>query len=352
MKIRLPILFLAIAVLSFGLAVNASSAAAQDMPHNMPMPSPTPTPKATPKPAPTATPTPSPKPTATPMSMPTDMPSPAPTVTPSPSPSPHNMPAMDMPMPQPTPTPKPSPKPSTGGETQTFGNLSPEKELPEPVADNERFGSTLFDVLEFRPGRNGGDGDFRWDIEGWYGTDKNRFFYKSEGERNTAFKAEYDIDLQLLYGRMIHPYFDFQVGVRFETQTFRGANVTRPQAVVGLEGLLPYFIELESGIFIDPKGNVSGRASLTKDFLFTNRWIVQARFETNAAVQRVERFTTGRGLNNIEAGLRLRYEFSRRFAPYVGVTFDRSFFGTADLVRQEGGDPKQVRFAMGVRLLF
>lgn len=345
MKIRLPILFLTIALLTLGLAVNAPRAAAQDTPHNMPMPSPTP--KATPKPAPMATPSPSPRLTATPMDMPMDMPNPVPTVTPSPSP--HNMP-----MPEQTPTPKPSPAatPITGGETRTLGNLSAEKDFPEPVADNERFGSTLFDVLEFRPGRNGSDGDFRWDIEGWYGTDKNRFWYKSEGERNTAFKAEYDIDLQLLYGRLVHPYYDFQVGVRFETQTFRGANVTRPQAVIGLEGMLPYFIELESGIFIDPKGNVSGRASLTKDFLLTNRWIVQARFETNAAIQKVERFTTGRGLNNIEAGLRLRYEFSRRFAPYFGVTFDRSFFGTADLVRQDGGDPKQVRFAMGVRLLF
>ena len=343
MKIRLPKLFLLIAVLFLGLAI---SAAAQDMPHNMPMP--TPTPKATPKPAPTTTPTPSPKPTATPTDMPMDMNMPMPGASPTPKPSPMDMPGMNM------PTPTPPNNPSTGGgeKQTTLGNLSPDKDFGEPVADNERFGSTLFDVLEFRPGRNGGDGDFRWDIEGWYGTDKNRFWYKSEGERNTAFKAEYDIDLQLLYGRMIHQYYDFQVGVRFETQTFRGANVTRPQAVVGLEGLLPYFIELESGIFIDPKGNVSGRASLTKDFLFTNRWIVQARLETNAAVQKVERFTTGKGLNNIEAGLRLRYEFSRRFAPYVGVTFDRSFFETARLVRQEGGDPSQIRFAMGVRLLF
>jgi copper resistance protein B len=335
MKIRLPILFLTIALLSIGLAASASSAAAQDMPHNMPMPSPTPTPKATPKPTPKQTPSPTPTPMQ--MEMPMETP-PKPTVTPTP---------MDMPMPQQTPTPKPSP----GGETQTLGNLSAEKDFPEPVADNERFGSTLFDVLEFRPGK-GGDNDFRWDIEGWYGTDKNRFWYKSEGERNTAFKADYDIDLQLLYGRLVHPYFDFQVGVRFETQTFRGANVTRPQAVVGLEGLLPYFIELESGLFIDPKGNVSGRASLTKDFLFTNRWIVQARFETNAAIQKVERFTTGRGLNNIEMGFRLRYEFSRRFAPYVGITLDRSFFETARLVRQDDGDPSQIRFATGVRLLF
>lgn len=344
MRIRQIILILAVAV-GLLFAANARDAAAQDDHRNMPIPKQTPTPK----PSPTAAPKPSPSPT--PQDMPTmDMPMQTPTPTPTlatqqPSPMQTDM-HRNMPMPSPTP-----PKPTGAGETQTLGNLSAEKDFGEPVADNERFGSTLFDVLEFRPGR-GGDSDFRWDIEGWYGTDKNRFFYKSEGERNTAFKADYDIDLQLLYSRMISPYFNFQTGVRFETQTFRGANVTRPQAVFGFEGLAPYFIELESGVFIDPKGNVSGRLSLTKDFLFTNRLIMQARFETDAAIQRVERFTTGRGLNSIEAGFRFRYEFSRRFAPYVGVSFERSFFDTARLVRQEGGDPSQIRFATGVRLLF
>jgi copper resistance protein B len=241
------------------------------------------------------------------------------------------------------------PLPPVGG-ARTLANPAPEQDFPEPVSDDEAYGSALVDVLEFRPGRGGGD--VRWDLEGRYGTDYDRLWYKSEGERDTAFKADYDIDVQLLYGRLIHPYFDLQVGVRVETQSFRDSNVTRPQAVIGLEGLLPYFIELESAIFVDTRGNVSARASLTREFLFTNRLILQARFEANAAVQEVERFTTGRGLNNIEAGLRLRYEFSRQFAPYVGVSFDRSFSQTAHFVREEGGDPSQIRFVVGVRLLF
>lgn len=339
--------FLLLMTAIFTVGVITLRTTAQDMP-GMPMP----TPKATPKPSPKQTPSPTPKPSTTPTPMEMPMETPNPTVTPSPTPMP-----MEMPTPMVTPTPKPlmvekpTPSPTVAGETQTLPNLKPDKDFGEPVSDNERYGSILFDVLEFRPGR-GGDSDFRWDLESWYGTDKNRFFYKSEGERNTAFKADYDIDLQFLYSRLISPYFNFQTGVRFETQTFRGANVTRPQAVVGFEGLAPYFIELESGIFIDPKGNVSGRLSLTKDILFTNRLIMQTRFETNAAIQRVERFTTGKGLNNIELGFRFRYEIRRKFAPYVGVTFDRSFFETAKLVRQEGGDPSQIRFTAGVRMIF
>jgi copper resistance protein B len=204
------------------------------------------------------------------------------------------------------------------------------------------------DVLEFRPGREGGD--FRWDVEGWRGGDFNRFWFKSEGERNTALKADYDIDLQMLYGRFVKKYYDFQVGLRIETQSFRGANVTRPQFVIGLEGLVPYRYEVESALFISHQGHVSGRVSFTRDYLLTQRWILQGRVEANAAAQRVERFTTGKGLNNIEAGLRLRYEVQRKFGPYIGISYDRSFFGTANFVRQDGGDPRQLRFVAGVRV--
>lgn len=332
MKIRLRVLLL-ILMASFLVAMNLLSASAQNI-KTAPTPTPTPVPMNMPMP--------SPSPMEMPMEMPT--PTPKPTVTPTPKP-------MDMDVPTPTPTPKPSPilSPSGGGK-RTLPNLSSEKDFPEPVADNERYGSTLFDVFEFRPGRRG-NSDFVWDIEGWYGTDNNRFFYKSEGEHNAS-KSEYDVDLQLLYARLISPYFNFQTGIRFEARKFRGANIVRPQAVFGFEGLAPYFIRLESGVFIDPKGKVSGRLSLTKDFLMTQRLIMQARFETGAAIQRVERFGIGRGLNDMEIGFRFRYEMRRKFAPYVGVTFARSFFGTADLVRQEGGSPNRIRFVMGVRTFF
>ncbi len=82
------------------------------------------------------------------------------------------------------------------------------------------------------------------------------------------------------------------------------------------------------------------------------RLILQSRFETNAAIQRVERFTTGSGLNNLEFGVRLHYEIRGEFAPYIGFSLDKSFGETATLVRQEGGDPNQIRFVAGVRMCF
>jgi len=242
---------------------------------------------------------------------------------------------------------------------ETMDRTSPrtmvsQQDWPSPVNDQEHRLFTLVDVLEYRPSTTERDStsDYRWDIEGWYGGDYNRLWFKSEGQRNTAFKADYDVDFQLLYGRFIQKYYDIQVGGRVETQSFRGANVTRGQTVIGIEGLVPYNYDLEAALFIDLDGKVSGRLSLTKDFLLTQRLILQGRFETNAAVQRAERFTTGSGLNNLEFGVRLRYEIRREFAPYIGFSLERSFGETATLVRQEGGDPSQVRFVAGLRAWF
>lgn len=245
-------------------------------------------------------------------------------------------------------------QPSTESSAMSQPTSPPPAGWPSPVHDQRPYLFVLMDLLEYRPAGGAGPerDDYRWDLDGWYGGDHHRLWFKSEGQQDTAFKADYDVDFQLLYGRFIAKYYDVQIGSRIETQQFRGRNVTRGLGVIGIQGLVPYNYELEAALFVDQSGHVSGRLSLTKDFLLTQRLILQGRFETNVAAQRVERFTTGAGLNNLEFGLRLRYEIRREFAPYVGFSIDRSFGETATLVREEGGNPSQVRFVAGVRLWF
>ena len=235
-------------------------------------------------------------------------------------------------------------------QESTRSKFSPPDNWPAPVNDQENRLFTLVDVLEYRPKTGAGQGTsgYRWDVEGWYGGDYNRLWFKSEGQNNSAFKAGYDVDFQLLYGRFIQKYYDIQIGGRVETQSFEGRGVTRGLGVIGIEGLVPYDYDFEAALFIAQNGAVSARLSFTKDLLLTQRLILQGRFETNAAIQRVEEFTTGSGLNNLEFGTRLRYEIRRWFAPYVGLSLDKSIGETANLVRQDEGDPSQIRFAVGV----
>jgi copper resistance protein B len=236
----------------------------------------------------------------------------------------------------------------------TASQVSPEDDWPSPVDDQHHHFFFLANILEYRPdvGGTGRSTDYRWDIEGWYGGDYNRIWFKSEGQQNTAFKADYDVDSQLLYGRFFQQYYDFQMGGRLETQSFQGRNVTRGLAVIGLQGLVPYHYEIQPALFISYRGDVSARLTATKDLLLSQRLILQFRFETNAAIQRVKKFTTGSGLNNLEGGFRLRYEIRREFAPYVGISLDKSVGDTASLVRQEDGNPSQIRFVVGMRAWF
>jgi copper resistance protein B len=293
-----------------------------EMPMNMPMPSATPPPSS------------SPTPSQSPMQM--EMPMP------SPSSSPVNMPSnMKMPVPSPTP-PDFSDRPRS-----PLPPFPPPKDWESPVGDERPYFFLLADVFEFRP--KGSDSDIRWDTEGWYGGDFNKIWFKSEGEKSTVSK-DYNADFQLLYARFVKRYYDFQIGGRVESRRFRGANIARPQFVVGIEGLRPYRFELEAAAFVDPKGKVSGRVTYSRDYLMTQRLILQPRFETNLAIQKVERFGVGRGLNDIELGFRLRYEIRREFAPYIGFAYARSFFGAADFVRRAGGDPGQFRVVAGIRM--
>lgn len=248
----------------------------------------------------------------------------------------------------------------------------PGADWPSPVNDEAKRLFVLFDILEYRPtnlldyrpgnagqgGNNSNAGgenanpSYWWDMEGWYGGDYERLWFKSEGQQDSAFKADYDIDFQLLYGRFIRKFYDFQIGGRVETQTYRDASVTRGLVTIGIEGLVPYDYDLEALAFIAQNGAVSTRITMSKDLLLTQQLIVQLRLEANAAIQRVPSFTVGSGFNELEAGLRIRYEFWREFAPYVGISYGKSFGETEALVREQGGNPEQLRFVSGVRLWF
>jgi copper resistance protein B len=214
-----------------------------------------------------------------------------------------------------------------------------------PVDDQMRHTFVLADKLDLLPTT----GSVRWDLNGWTGGDFNRLWFKSEGEQKLA-QAARNIDAQLLYGRFFGKYYDAQIGGGVETATYRGRAVTRAQAVVGLEAFIPFKSDLSTLLFVSQKGDVAGRVTLVRDYLVTQRLVLQPRVEANIAAQHVPEFGVGRGLNELEMGVRLRYDIRRQFGPYVGLSFDRRFFGSADLARAAGEDVKRSIIVFGVRV--
>jgi len=218
------------------------------------------------------------------------------------------------------------------------------------VDDNQVFTYLLFDQLEYRA-QEGSD-SFDWDVQGWIGTDRNKFWIKTEGSAGLSTGAGGDGEVQALYSHMIAPFWDFQAGVRYDRMYGPGADHGRAFVVVGLQGLAPYRFEVEPALFISEDGDVSARLTASYDLLVTQRLVLQPRFKTNLTIQRVRKFGIGRGVGDVELELRLRYEIKRQFAPYVGVSWVRKLGGTADLAYLAGRHVSNLAFVSGVRLWF
>jgi copper resistance protein B len=202
----------------------------------------------------------------------------------------------------------------------------------------------LADQLEWQDADEGST--LAWDISGWYGGDIDRLAFRSEGERTNGHTEE--AELQLLWSHAIGPWWETVTGVR---QDFKPGS---PQtwAAFGVQGMPLFGLETEATAFLGEGGQSALRLEAEYDILLTQRWVLQPTAELNLYGRNDEVRGVGSGLSDANLGLRLRYEISRQFAPYVGVTWNRAYGNTADLLRDEDEDLSDTRLVAGVRFWF
>lgn len=191
----------------------------------------------------------------------------------------------------------------------------------------------LTDVLEYEA--RSSHQSVHFEGLGWIGGDYNRLWLRALGEQPTN-EGTGDYQVDAYYGRLISPFWNALAGARVDSREWDGRRVNRGLLAIGLEGIAPYWFETEPALYVSQKGDVSARFEAATDVLFSQRFIVQPRLEVNAAAQRVPEFGVGSGINDVNIGFRARYEFTRKFAPYIGVSWVRRTGETAVLARRAG----------------
>ncbi len=204
----------------------------------------------------------------------------------------------------------------------------------------------LVDQLEYR--LQDGANAIAWDAQAYYGGDYQRIWLKTQGEYSTGREVFEKAEVQLLYSRLVGYYWDVQAGVRYDFEP----DPSRAYGVIGLQGLAPGFFEVDTQAFVSEKGDLSARLEAEYDVLVTQRLILQPKAELSLALQDVPELGIGGGINDIELGLRLRYEISREFAPYVGISWERKLGETAQMARREGEDVDVFALLAGIRFWF
>ncbi len=210
--------------------------------------------------------------------------------------------------------------------------------------DDPLLTSITFDALEWRDA--GSEESLNWDVEAWIGKDLHKLWMKAEGEREQGVTTE--TEWQLLYNRAVTPFWDLQLGFRFDAKP----EPSRDWLVLGLQGVAPYFVETEASLFIGEGGQTGLRLNLEYELLMTQRWVLVPEFELNAHTRNDRQTHTGSGLSELELGLRLHYEISREVAPYVGVSWAKQYGNTADFSRAAGEETQDNAVVLGLKLTF
>jgi copper resistance protein B len=201
--------------------------------------------------------------------------------------------------------------------------------------------SVLIDELE----SNDSD-DLSWDGTVWLGHAFNRLAIRTEGERGGGDTER--AELALLWSHAFARWWDVVAGARSEFEP----GDSRGWAAVGVQGLAPYRFELEATAFLGENGDTAARFEGEYELLITNRLMLQPQLELNWYGQSDPERRIGSGLSSVEAGLRLRYEFRREVAPYVGLVRERRVGRTGDFAQADGFDPDDTSLVAGIRLRF
>lgn len=205
------------------------------------------------------------------------------------------------------------------------------------------FAFALLEQLEWQGGSTDG---LNWDATAWVGGVRNRLWFRTEGQAEGGDLA--DAEAHVLYGRAVARWWDVVVGVRQDVRP----GPAQSWAAVGVQGLAPYWFELEMTGYISDRGQTAARLEADYELLFTNRLILRPRVELNLYGKRHAARGIGAGLATTDAGLRLRYEFRRELAPYIGVSWHKMYGETRDLAERAGTPGSQVQLVVGARLWY
>lgn len=185
-----------------------------------------------------------------------------------------------------------------------------------------------------------------WEGHLWIGKDLNKLWIKTEGERLS--EGTESAEIQLLYSRAIDPNWDLQLGYRHDADP----DPERNWAVIGFNGVSPYWLEIDTALFVEEDGQKSLRFEAEYEFMLTQKWVLSPEVEVNWFSEDDDDLGIGSGLADIEMGLRLRYEIRREFAPYVGVHYERLLGDTEDIADAAGEDTSETQLVAGLRFWF
>lgn len=246
----------------------------------------------------------------------------------------------------------PGKKPSEGKAIRKYAQ---DQSSPGPgnfgvdsVHDNPFFATVRSDRLEIRSSDETSENVYLWDLQAWAGYDDEKIFFETEGERENGADQPESAQFELLYGRAVTAFWDARIGVRQVTQP----DPSRTFGVLSVSGIAPQWLETEANFLVGESDDIRADLESEYNLYLSQRFVFQPRLETQFAFREQPEFGLGDGFTDVELGGRLRYEWTRKFAPYVGISWESSLGETRNIEQGTGADPDKFFIVAGLRFWY
>lgn len=227
----------------------------------------------------------------------------------------------------------------------------PPSDWPDVVPDDRPYLFFFFEQVEYRFADGDEPDHLGWEAQGWYGGDLNKFWWKSEGEAVFQGMDHGESATDLLYSRLISPFWNLQGGIQYANE-WGDEYGDRFSGVIALQGLAPYKFEIDTSLYVSEDADVTLDLEAEYDVRITQRLVLQPLVMLSVAFQDIPERGLASGFTDTHLDLRLRYEIKRELAPYVGVRYRALLGGTEDIADAAGDSTSETYYIAGLRFAF
>ncbi|MHB1949781.1 MAG: copper resistance protein B, partial [Gammaproteobacteria bacterium] len=187
----------------------------------------------------------------------------------------------------------------------------------------------------------------RLTYKGLYGPDYNKlelFTNDAEVKKGTVENADIDI----FYWRLISQFWAIKGGANY---TYRPANTPYWQPGIGIEGLMPYFIDTDIRGYYH-SGSTKMDIELSRDTQITNNFLIRAGVRSILASKTVTQAAIGSGLNQMRYIVRPYYRLMPGLNIFAEYEHEQDY-GTFRTIQTNAGESAvQNTVTFGFTILF
>lgn len=184
-------------------------------------------------------------------------------------------------------------------------------------------------------------------FKGLYGGDYNKlelYADNAQMEQGTVSNA----DLDIFYWRLISQFWAVKGGVNY---FYRPAEHPYWQPGIGIEGLMPYFIDTNVRTYLY-SGSVKFDIELSRDTQITNNFFIRTGVESIFATKTVSGAEIGSGMNEMQYTLRPYYRIRPGVNLFAQYQYTNDYGALSSFDKQNNESPNESSLTLGVSLLF